>query len=163
MKTQQDINICKPERHLSPEPNNVGILTLRLLASRTYFSVTYPCFNIFVFFCFWNEPSITKYQTTLKNASHWHVMEKPTNKDRYQQQVAKGGKWLKQWLANVHRKLKLSNRLCPNLAQVTLVTTLVGGLSVFGFRFYTAIQFLPVKNSWLAPITGWPEGTWPVY
>lgn len=49
------------------------------------------------------------------------------------------------------------------LAQVRLVTTLVGGLSVFGFRFYTAIQFLPVKSSWLAPITGWPEGAGPVY
>lgn len=49
------------------------------------------------------------------------------------------------------------------LAQVRLVTTLVGGLSVFGFRFYTATQFLPVKSSWLAPITGWPEGAGPVY
>lgn len=35
------------------------------------------------------------------------------------------------------------------LAQVKLVTTLVGGLSVFGFRFYTAIRLLPVKSSWL--------------
>lgn len=45
------------------------------------------------------------------------------------------------------------------LAQVRLVTTLVGGLSVFGFRFYTATQFLPVKSSWLAPMTWWP-GYW---
>lgn len=66
-------------------------------------------------------------------------------------------------VTNVHRKLTLSNRLCPNLAQVRLVTTLVGGLSVFRFRFYTTIQFLPVKSCWLAPITGWPEGTRPVY
>lgn len=49
------------------------------------------------------------------------------------------------------------------LAQVTLVTTLVGGLSIFRFRFYMAIQLLPVKSSWLAPITGWPEGTRTVY
>lgn len=49
------------------------------------------------------------------------------------------------------------------LAQVRLVTTLVGGLRVFRFRFYMAIQFLPVKSSWLAPITGWPEGTGAVH
>ena len=39
------------------------------------------------------------------------------------------------------------------LVQVRLVTTLVCGLSIFGFRLYMAIQFLPVKSSWLAPMT----------
>lgn len=66
-------------------------------------------------------------------------------------------------VTNVHRKLTLSNRLRPNLAQVRLVTTLVGGLSEFRFRFYTTTQFLPVMSSWLALITGWPEGTGVVY
>lgn len=49
------------------------------------------------------------------------------------------------------------------LAQVRLVPALAGDLNVFGFRFYMAIQFLLVKSSWLALITGWLEGTGPVY
>lgn len=48
-------------------------------------------------------------------------------------------------------------------AQLRPVTALGCGISVFGFRVYVAKRFLPVKSSWLAPVTGWPKGTRPVY
>lgn len=90
----------------------------------------------------------------VEKASHWQSMEKPTCKDR-QQQVAGGGKWLKQWLQVFTGSYNYPTGCALQSAQVRLVTTLVGGLSVSGFRFYIAVRFLPVKNSWLAPITRW--------
>lgn len=104
---------------------------------------------------------MTKSETTLRNASHRQVMKKLTGKDRA---AAGGRRWevTEAVVTNVHRKLKLSTACALMLAQVRLVTTLVGGLSVFGFRFYEARRFLPVKNSWLAPIAGRLEGTRPV-